>query len=230
MPLPASIRRALLIGGTFDPPHRGHVELPSALRELRFPDAWLVFVPAAVSPFKVGQAQTAARLRVEMLRLAIRDVPHAAVWTDEVDRAAADQAAPSFTVDTLRRARRVAPGVELILVLGADQALGFHKWRESREIMKRATVQVLPRGACVTAEDFRREMTRAGAWTPQELDAWVRRFIPMASDELRELAGVSSTAIRAAIGERGVAAAGASLVPPVRQYIAEHGLYEAARP
>lgn len=226
-PLPPTIRRAMVVGGTFDPPHRGHTLLPELHRDTVLADAGLVFVPAAVSPFKAGHEQTASADRVAMIRLAIESIPNAVVWKDEIDRSEVEPGAPSYTVDTIRRARHVASGVELHLSIGADQALAFHKWREFREIMRLAEIHVMPRGACVTPKQFELEMARSGVWTPEETSEWASRFDPGGS--YPSLGGVSASRIREAIRERGAYAASEWMELPVCRYIEQHGLYGCSR-
>jgi nicotinate-nucleotide adenylyltransferase len=218
------IRRVILVGGTFDPPHRGHTLLPELLRDTRLADAGIVFVPAGVSPFKAGQVQTSAEHRIAMLRLAIEGIPRAAVWTDEIDRSERDAGRPSFTVDTIRRAASIAPGVELHLSIGADQALTFHKWREYGEIMRRAQVHVLPRGKWLTAETFGKEMAKSGAWTADEIEGWVFRFVDLGG-AYETLATVSATRIREGVREYGAYWASAWMALPVCRYIEVHGVY-----
>lgn len=198
--------------------------MPELLRDTQFADAGIVFVPAAVSPFKAGQVQTSAEHRIAMLRLAIGGMPHAAVWTDEVDRSERDAGKPSFTVDTLRRAASIAPGVELHLSIGADQAMAFHKWREYREIMRLAEVHVLPRGEWLSAEAFGEEMAKSGAWTADEIEGWAFRFVDLGG-AYETLATVSATRIREGVCGRGAYWASAWMELPVCRYIEEHGLY-----
>lgn len=226
-PFSPAIRRALVVGGTFDPPHRGHTLPPELFRDVALPDAGLVFVPAAASPFKASHVQTTPQHRLAMIRLAIAAIPNAAVWTDELDRTSRGFGSPSYTVDTIRRAKLVAPDVELHLSIGADQALAFHKWREFREIMRLAEIHVMSREACLTNEQFAIEMARSGAWTPEEVGEWECRFDP--GGAYPSLAEASATRIRAAIRDRGAFAASQWMELPVCKYIEQHGLYGCPR-
>lgn len=78
----------------------------------------------------------------------------------------------------------------------------------------------------MTEEEFRREMAKTGAWTKSELEEWVLgRLMVWRGAEHRGLAQVSSSAIRAAIKEKGVESVRAWVTPGVRRYIVEQGLY-----
>lgn len=155
LPLGPGARRVLLFGGTFDPPHTGHTRLPAAARDRLWPgrdDAWIVFVPAARSPHKTTAARASDEDRVAMLRRAAEGIARAVVWTDEIDRARWSASrgveAPSYTVDTVDRAREVlpaAPRIELRLLIGADQAAAFHRWRSPRRIIALAPPVVMSR-------------------------------------------------------------------------------------
>jgi nicotinate-nucleotide adenylyltransferase len=220
-PIPIDARAVWLLGGTFDPPHEGHVGLALAARDLIEPGAWLVFVPAARSPFKSGTAQTEAVHRVEMVRRAIAGRESCAVWTDEVDRAAGEGGAPSYTIDTVRRARALAPGAALSLLIGSDQAASFHRWKDAREILELARVRVLARGDFSQWRALERALRDASFWSEAELDAWRDAFI----DGL-PLHEASATRIREIIGRVGVESVPDAWISPcVAEYIRAHGLY-----
>lgn len=141
-PAPKSARRVLLFGGTFDPPHRGHIEIPPIVRDEQGFD-WLVYIPARRSPHKADQPVASDQQRIEMLCGALRGVEHVGISTIETE---SDTPGPSFTVDTLRRLREiVGPDVELRLLIGADQAQSFDAWREPDEIKRIAPPIVMRR-------------------------------------------------------------------------------------
>ena len=99
------MRRWGLFGGTFDPPHVGHLALAEWAREaLRLER--VVFMPAGAPPHKRAAAVTSAAHRVAMTRLAVRGNPAFRVSTLEVDARG-----PSFTVDTVARLARGAAGL-----------------------------------------------------------------------------------------------------------------------
>lgn len=220
-PLPADARRVLVVGGTFDPPHRAHIELADAYRQPG--DEAILFVPAAQSPLKSGLSQTPTKHRVEMLRLAAAAVEWSAVWTDEVDRARASPGVPSFTIDTLRRMQKVAPGLELRMLIGSDQAAQFHKWREAREILKLARVVVAFRKPYESWESLEPVLRAANFWSDSEVDWWRHSSAEFGT---RDIDPANSTEIRRAIGEHGARGVPTGwLHPNVAAYIERHRLY-----
>lgn len=209
------------MGGTFDPVHLAHITLPSAARAASgMGDACLLFVPAARSPFKADRPRTGDEHRVSMLRLAIRDVPHAAVWTDEIDRAARTNA-PSYTIDSLERLRAATQSAaEIRLLIGADQAASFHKWREPRTIIRLAPPLVMLRGS--DADSLATMLRAAGFWTQPELEQWAASVVPT------PLSPISSTRIRELLASSdpvNEAELVAGLDPAVLGYIRAHRLY-----
>ena len=132
--------RVGILGGTFDPPHVGHLAVAQ--------DAWsripldrVLFVPAAVPPHKVGAVSTPAELRLEMVRAAIAGDDRFQASDLELGRAG-----PSYTVDTLRELTNRQPGAELFLLLGADQFRELATWRDPAAISRLATLVLIPRG------------------------------------------------------------------------------------
>ncbi|HUG05376.1 MAG TPA: nicotinate-nucleotide adenylyltransferase [Candidatus Limnocylindria bacterium] len=129
-----------ILGGTFDPPHLGHlVVAQEACR--RIPLDRVLFVPASVPPHKLDAVDTPARLRLEMVRAAIEGDDRFEACALELERDG-----PSYTVDTLRELSAREPDAELFLLLGADQFRELSTWREPAAIAELATLVLIPRG------------------------------------------------------------------------------------
>lgn len=132
-------RRIGVFGGTFDPPHLGHLIVASDACEALGLDL-LLWVPAAVPPHKRETVRASAGLRLAMTRAAVRGDPRFAVDDLELRRAG-----PSYTVDTLRELRRREPAAELFFLTGADNVRQLPTWREPEEIVRLARLVVLTR-------------------------------------------------------------------------------------
>lgn len=129
-----------VLGGTFDPPHVGHLLAASDAFEALSLDR-LAFVPAAVPPFKSHSVQATADQRLQMLELTI--------GTDErfeASRLELDRSGLSFTVDTLAELAASNAGVSLFLLIGEDLAAQIASWRDAERIAQLARIVVLSRG------------------------------------------------------------------------------------
>ena len=126
-------------GGTFDPPHVGHLIVASDAFEALELDR-LIFVPAAEPPHKRGRVVATAEQRLEMLRSAVEGDPRFEVDDLELRREGA-----SYTVDTLREMRDRYRGAELFFVIGVDQMNELQSWREPREVARLACLSVVAR-------------------------------------------------------------------------------------
>ena len=141
-----------VFGGTFDPPHVGHLLLASDARDVLRLDR-LIFVPASTQPFKASAPPVgSARDRLEMLRVAVADDAHYTVDDTEIIRKGL-----SFTVDTLEELATRFPGAEIFLLLGEDNMASFDKWKNPERIRQLATLALMQRGAKekhVSPQDF----------------------------------------------------------------------------
>ncbi len=124
-----------VLGGSFDPVHRGHLALAEGARDALRLDRVLL-VPAARQPHKPAGPVASAEDRYAMLRLATRGRRGIELSDLELERPG-----PSYTVDTLRALRQSLPADgELFLLLGADAAADFPGWRDAEAIGRLATV------------------------------------------------------------------------------------------
>jgi nicotinate-nucleotide adenylyltransferase len=196
-------RRLGVFGGTFDPPHVGHLALAEWARERLGLDR-VLFVVAGQPPHKSRDGLSSSAARLAMTRLAVRGHPAFEVSTIELE-----SAGPSYTVDTLRRLSRRHPESRLYLLMGADNLDELPTWREPAEIRRLASVAVAARPGA----DARARHLRGGKRSAVMLD--------------NPVLDVSSTMVRAR------ARAGRSvryLVPDaVARYIDRHHLYRRRR-
>ncbi len=118
-----------VFGGTFDPPHLGHLILAAeALNQLQLDRLLWVLTPDP--PHKSERAVTPLLHRIEMLRRAISDTPNFALSTVEIDRPG-----PHYTIDTLDLLQEQNPSAGLVLLVGGDSLRDLPQWHRPHEIV-----------------------------------------------------------------------------------------------
>lgn len=134
-----------LYGGTFDPVHFGHLNLAiEMLENCKLEEIW--FCPARLNPHKQANVPSVDIYhRLQMLRLALKDVPHCRVLDIEAKREG-----PSFTIDTLRELIAIEEMSDtprqICLIIGDDAVPGFFQWNKPEEIVSIAPVFIGRRG------------------------------------------------------------------------------------
>jgi nicotinate-nucleotide adenylyltransferase len=128
-----------IYGGTFNPPHRGHLIVAERVREKLVLDR-VVFVPSHISPHKQDVVAVSGQARLDMLRLLLRGNAALEVSDCEVQREGV-----SYTVDTLRHFRQAYPSAELFLLVGTDNFAEFYTWRDPDDILEISTLVVMTR-------------------------------------------------------------------------------------
>ena len=169
-----------IYGGSFNPPHLGHVEAARTVASALAPDRLLI-VPASVPPHKeLADGSPTAQQRLELCRLAFADIPGAEISEMELRRDG-----KSYSYDTVRLLREENPDAQLILVVGTDMLLSFEKWYQFRYLLENCTLAVLARG-----EDDLDELRAAAAYlrTTYDADVTVLPHEPIAisSETIRE--------------------------------------------
>ena len=145
-----------IFGGTFDPPHVGHLLVAVDAYERLCLDR-LVFVPAAVQPLKGGLTETPPAHRLAMTRLLADDDPRFEVDPIEIERAGL-----SYTVDTLGEYARRYGSDERFFLVGMDAVESFAKWRQPTRVLELARLVVLPRLSADGATTNGREAREGG--------------------------------------------------------------------
>jgi len=194
-----------ILGGTFDPPHLGHLILAERARDQLSLER-VLWVPAGVPWRKQDRTVSEAEHRVEMVRLSTAGNDAFQVWTGEVEREG-----PSYSVESLRTVRAEF-GVDLVLIVGADALADLPNWREPERIVELARLAVAGR------EGVREAVVEAVEGKIRGLAAKIDRVeMP--------LVDISGTGIRAMVRE------GRSIrylvVDGVQAYIARERLYTA---
>jgi nicotinate-nucleotide adenylyltransferase len=139
------MRRIGLFGGTFDPPHLGHLALAERARDQLRLDR-VIFMPSGLPPHKRRRAVAPPAHRLAMTRIAVRGNAGFVVSALETRRRGA-----SYTVDTLRALAAREPEARLYLVIGEDSLRDFPTWHAPEEIAELAALAVAPRPLAAAA-------------------------------------------------------------------------------
>jgi len=193
-----------ILGGTFDPPHYGHLAIAQQTREA-LDLAGVLFMPAAQPPHKPDRVISSAVNRRSMVKLAIKGNPAFSLLTIELDRGGT-----SYTVDSLEALTGSTPDDRFVLILSVEAARQLPAWREPHRILELAEVAIVPRLGYPALD---------ADWAERSFPGMQARFQTVDSPAL----GHSATDIRARV------ASGRSiryLVPPsVEDYIGRYRLY-----
>ena len=197
------MERIGIFGGSFDPPHIGHIHAAKQAVQTLGLDR-LLLIPAHIAPHKSGSIADAPH-RLQMLRLAAQELPNAEVSDLELLRHG-----PSFTYETVEQVRDAYPHAEIFLLMGSDMFLSFHNWKYPEKILKIATLAVFYRG-------HRDEKARVEA-KKAEFDAAGHRVQLIEND----VVDISSTQLRRLLA---FGCADKFLPDGVGEYIRQSGLY-----
>ena len=201
-----------MLGGTFDPPHTGHLLAASDACDHLQLDR-LVFIPAAQQPLKRHQESTPPEHRLRMLELMAEGDARFEVDGIEVERSGL-----SFTVDTLAEYARRFPDSERFFLLGADAFALLDKWRDAKRVVSLAHFVVMTRAGQDAPTG---EVTRAQVTSRVRAIGGTDAAPPLVMD-LRRI-DVSSTEIRQRV--RSGRAIRGFVTDAVAQYIEFNGLY-----
>jgi nicotinate-nucleotide adenylyltransferase len=136
----AEARRIALFGGTFDPVHLGHIHLAQVAKSALNLDQ-VRFIPCRISPHKAGTVPTPAPQRVEMLRLATKDLPWAVVDDFETLREG-----PSYSWQTAEAMKARFPDARLFWIMGTDQWQALPDWAHPERLADCVEFIVFTRG------------------------------------------------------------------------------------
>ena len=202
--------RVGFFGGSFDPPHRGHLAIATAAAEA-FGLGKVLLAPTALQPLKPHGSEASFGDRLAMVALLCADAP--ALDPSELDAPSTD-GAPNYTIDTLNRLQReLTPADSVFVLVGADAFLDLPRWREPAALLAAAEWIVVHRPGFGGAD----------------LDAALRRLAltPEQRQRVHLLRSVddpaSATDIRALLRSGDDCAD--LLTPGVLEYIRQHHLY-----
>ena len=201
------MERIGIYGGTFNPPHIGHIQAAKQAVSL-LGLSKLLLVPAYAPPHKsaLPSKSPTPRQRLEMLRIAVADSPKIEVSDLELIREGI-----SYSVETVAQVRRDYPEAELVLFVGTDMFLSFDTWKNPDEILKNASLGVFYRGEKGERSDIQEKKA--------ELEARGARVYLVQNDVIP----ISSTQMRRLLAFR---CAGEFLPEGVLDYVREHRLYD----
>lgn len=200
------MERIGIYGGTFNPPHIGHIRAAAHGIEALGLDR-LLLIPDRIAPHKQIPADTATPAqRLEMLRLAADELPRAEICDIELRRPGA-----SYTYETVEQLHRAYPDAELIVLMGTDMFLSFFAWKNPHIILRHASLGVFYRGEAGEAQAVARrkaELERDG----HRVYLTENPVLDISSTQLRRLLAFHCAA--------------PYLSPRVLDYIRREGLYD----
>lgn len=171
------LKRVGIFGGTFNPIHKGHINLAlNIVKNIRL-DKVLV-IPNNMPPHKKESHLLDGEIRYEMCRLACQEYPRLVVDDIEIT-----QQGKNYTVNTLKRIARREENSKLYLIVGSDKFMKISKWVGFKEIMKLATICTTPRnyGELINLIEMENKLQECGARTK----ICISNIFPISSSEIR---------------------------------------------
>ena len=165
-----------IFGGTFNPVHNGHLNLLRQVQnEMQFDE--LLLIPSYLPPHKEAPDLISGSDRLKMLALAVEDMPEAGVCDVELHKTG-----KSYTIDTLRKLRRIFPTAEFYFIVGTDMLLTFDQWKQWRDILKLTFLVASGRDD----GEYERLVEKANKLNRERIIVLKTEPVPVSSTEIRE--------------------------------------------
>lgn len=165
-----------LFGGSFDPPHKGHLKIIQDFWK-NFPNAHALYViPNNLSPFKSEKATQGFHI-AEMTRLLIEEAKNKKTYYSDFEITKKEK---SYSIDTLVHFKKIFPKEDFYLLIGEDNLLSFHEWKAYETILELSHLLVFPRGGYNISS------------IPTTLEKWKEKIQVLQTERLE----ISSTEIR----------------------------------
>lgn len=196
------MKRIGIFGGTFNPVHNGHLNLLRQVQtQMQFDEVLLI--PSHLPPHKEASDLASGKDRLRMLALALEDMPEAGVCDVELHKGG-----KSYTIETLKKLKRIFPTAELYFIVGTDMLLTFDQWKQWRDILKLTFLVASGRDQ----GEYESLCKKAEELNPERIFVLQTEPFPVSSTEIR-------TKLKAGKDV-------SELLPPsVLRYIQEKGLY-----
>ncbi len=194
-----------IYGGTFNPPHTGHITAATQAADLLRLDK-LLLIPDQTPPHKqIPAGSPSPEQRLEMLRIAAEGMNKLEVSDMELCREG-----KSYTYETVQELKRMYPNDQLVLIMGTDMFLSFETWKNPDIILEYASLVVLYRGE---KGETQRILEKKQYWESKghTVELVENQIVPISSTQLRRLIQFQC--------------ADDYLPAGVSEYILEHGLY-----
>ncbi len=201
------MKRIGIMGGTFDPVHNGHLLLgKQAYEEYGLDEIW--YMPSHIPPHKKDRTITASEDRIEMLNLALKDLPYCVLSEFEMKREG-----NTYTAHTLALLKEAYPENEFYFIIGADSLFQIERWYHPEQVMALTTLMVSGR----EYDEAERTFDEQIAYLTKKYGA---KILPLHNEEV----DIASADIRKSISEgRDISQ---DVPKEVEQYIRDHGLYK----
>ncbi len=194
-----------ILGGTFDPIHKGHIQLAQAAYE-QFLLSKVLFVPSGVSYMKQGVTSTTHRCN--MVNLAIEEYSYFEYCDVDVNREG-----NSYTIDTLEEIKQLYINSDLYYIIGADSLFSIEKWRNPEKIMNLAHILVAYRQDETEYLEFQNQIERIETLYHGKISLINMAQVPISSTNIKININNTETLIE-------------DVDTKVLTYIKQHHLYE----
>lgn len=193
-----------VLGGTFDPPHFGHLILAEQARDQLNLER-VLWVPAGEQPLKRGQSVASIDCRLDMLKLTLEHNP-----AFELSRVDVDRPGPHYSVDMLEIIANQYPGGELYFLMGSDSLRDLPRWRNPQHLIEQAILAVMHRPGIQINLDHLKDIIPGLTDRLVYVDS---PLIEIAADDIRARVA-KGRSIRYLLPD------------PVQDYILQQGLYD----
>ena len=194
-----------ILGGTFNPVHRGHLVLAKSATKV-FNLNKVLFIPSAKPPHKTPQIVVSVKHRLAMLKLAIKNHPIFEICDIETRRAG-----PSYTIDTITQLREINPSAEYYFIIGSDSLQELHMWKQINNLLNLCTFVTFGRPGI--SADKMKDIHLNPQWTRTLLENYVTGRMPnISSSNIRQRVAQGKS-IRYLVSKE------------VAEYISEYKLY-----